>query len=70
MEIELKKTSISLPESIMNYLDRQAAKWMTHRSGAITRIVMEWQEAQAEQLRLTGLDPKEETPQAQLRIEA
>lgn len=70
MEIERKKTSISLPETVMDVLDRQAAKWLTDRSAAITRIVMEWLEARAEQLPLAGLDPKEETPKEQLRIEA
>lgn len=68
--MEKVKTSVRLPADIVEQMDELAQRWYTDRTAVIIRIYLEWREAQAEQLPLVGLDPKEETPKEQLRIEA
>lgn len=58
--MELVKVSATLPPDIVALLDKKATDWLSNRSRALTRIVLEWSQAQAEQLPLAVAD---ETPQ-------
>lgn len=48
-----EKITISVPPSLLKEIDQQAAAWFTTRSGAVTRIYLEWRQANIRQLNLT-----------------
>lgn len=48
------QTGISLPEEIINEIDRVAAGWFSNRSDAIVRIYQEWKQLRQNQLPLVA----------------
>lgn len=51
--------SISLPEEIMDAIDKVAEGWYTDRSKAIIRIFVEWRECQENKVTLVSTDQKD-----------
>ena len=59
---------VSMPDVLAEELDSIAEKWFSNRSNAITRIFLEWQQFQVEQLPLTApAETKAPTPAAQMQ---
>ncbi len=65
--MELVKVSATLPPDIVALLDKKATDWLSNRSRALTRIVLEWSQSQAEQLPLAVADDPQETPTEQMK---